>query len=308
MDQIKRINYNLIKDKFVGTKIELYNLSDIKILNFLHKFCNIDFLDIDEIRQTKEKVEKILKQCEFNNIKIICIDDEKYPKLLKNINKFPFVLYYKGNFDALLNKTKIAVIGTRNPTNYGILMSNHIGQKLAEKDVVVVSGLAVGCDANAHKGCIEANGVTVAIMPIGLDKIVPKENEDLANLILEKNGCLISEYPPGSRVFRSNYIDRNRIQSGLSEGIIIVETAIKGGTMHTARFAQKEDRNIGIFLKESDKSFNIGGQDILLNKKIEKKQSIISFEELIRFIEKCKSYKVEKSYQMDFLDDNYKEL
>jgi len=78
--------------------------------------------------------------------------------------------------------------------------------------------------------------------------------------------------------------------------------------MHTARFAQKEDRNIGIFLKENDKSFNIGGQDILLNKKIEKKQSIISFEELIQFIEKCKSYKVEKSYQMDFLDDNYKEL
>jgi DNA processing protein len=297
------LKYELIKKKLVGLNIDLFNLTDQETLDYIGTFCKVDTLTINHIRLAKKKSIDVIESCKSNEIKILCIDDDNFPIILKKIQRCPFLLYYKGNIKSLNNKTKIAVVGTRKPTKFGALMSNHIAKELAMNDITVVSGLAMGIDTNAHEGCLEVSGCTIAVMPCGLDKIVPKMNENLAYSILEKNGCLLSEYPPNTKVYASNYINRNKIQSGLSSGVIIVETDLKGGTMHTAGFAQKNKRNIGVFFKIEDSSFNKGGQNIIVDSKFSNTKKLFSIIDLLNFIDDCKKFQMKNFQQLDFLVD-----
>ncbi len=136
-------------------------------------------------------------------------------------------------------------MGSREPSEYGKKVARRLGKRLAEAGMVVVSGLAKGCDTEAHWGCIEAGGKTVAILAHGLDTVYPEENAQLAKAIISSGGCLLSEYIPPAEPTKKSFIERDRIQAALSKGIIVVESDVDGGTMHTAGFASQLGRKLG---------------------------------------------------------------
>lgn len=198
---------------------------------------------IHDVENAWVKANQILDVSQENGIYIISRDSEKYPWLLKHIPDSPALLHVKGNIEAL-NKNCIAVIGTRDPNDYGISAAKKIGFNLAKKGYMVVSGLAEGIDSAAHRGCLEANGITVAVLAHGLNSVHPASNKQLAAEILDNNGTLVSEYPWGTRINRSYFVARDRIQSGLSLGVFVVEAKIKSGTMHTVKFCEKQERSL----------------------------------------------------------------
>ena len=172
------------------------------------------------------------------------LTDSSYPRRLKDISDAPKQIYYKGNID-IINKNKcIAIVGSRNCSKEGLKLSYETAAKAVEKGFVVVNGLALGCDAEVLKGALAKKGHCVAVMPCGLEQIQPKSNKYLADAILENGGCVLSEYPQGSSLQKYNYVKRDRIQSGISEGVIIIEAEEKSGTMHTAQFALRQQRRL----------------------------------------------------------------
>ncbi len=170
--------------------------------------------------------------------------DQRYPKRLRNIDDPPAVLFAKGRIEALNTARSVAIVGTRNPTQFGERAAQKAGRSAAELGVVVVSGLALGCDASAHEGCVEGEGVGVAVLAHGLDRVYPAANRDLAEQILDCGGCLVSELPIGVKPARWTFAYRDRIQSGLSDGVLVIETDVKGGTMHTVEFSRKQRRSL----------------------------------------------------------------
>ena len=198
------------------------------------------------VKKAQQRAIEILADCKENDIKVLCVDDNLYPPQLLKIDDAPPVIYYKGNIAILKKSINIAVVGTRSPTSYATKIGIHLGEYLAKKKIVVVSGLAIGCDTNGHNGCLNGGGKTVGIMAEGLDHIHPVSNKELASKIIESGGCLISEYPPKTRANKQNFVRRDRIESGISHGVIVVETDIKSGTMHTVGFTKKQKRLLGV--------------------------------------------------------------
>lgn len=183
-----------------------------------------------------------LAECYDAGIQAVPFFDERYPGRLRNIDDPPVVLFVKGNIDALQGVRSVAIVGTRNPTSYGERAAQSAGKLAAESGIVVVSGLALGCDARAHEGCVESNGVGVAVLAHGLDRVYPAANRDLADRLLDCGGCLVSELPVGVKPARWTFAYRDRIQSGLSDRVLVIETDVKGGTMHTVEFSRKQMR------------------------------------------------------------------
>ena len=177
------------------------------------------------------------------DIEVLAQTSPYFPALLKKINKPPLLLFVKGNMAALQGDL-VAVVGTRQPSVRGLQLAYKISTKLVQHDIAVVSGLAEGIDVQAHFGCLQANGKTIAVMAHGLDTIYPAKNAKLAELILQSGGCLISEYPPQTKPEKYTFVQRNRIQSGISKGVIIVESKDNGGSMHTAKFCLKQQRRL----------------------------------------------------------------
>ena len=183
-----------------------------------------------------------LIECRGAGIQAIPFFDNRYPSRLRNIDDPPVVLFVRGQIEALHGVQSVAVVGTRNPTAYGERAAQSAGKLAAESGIVVVSGLALGCDAKAHEGCVESNGVGVAVLAHGLDRVYPAANRDLADRILDCGGCLVSELPVGVKPTRWAFAYRDRIQSGLSDRVLVIETDVKGGTMHTVDFSRKQQR------------------------------------------------------------------
>ncbi len=183
-----------------------------------------------------------LRNHEREGIRVLSIDDSEYPELLKLIQDPPLVLFVKGSIDALSGNSNVAVVGTRNATSAGEKVAFKIAKWLAENKWCVVSGLAKGIDAAAHKGTLDARSPTVAVMATPLNKIYPMENRQLAADILDHGGCWITEFPLWKKPYRSAFVQRDRIQSGLSVAVIPVQTDIEGGTMHTVRYAEQQRR------------------------------------------------------------------
>jgi DNA processing protein len=153
-------------------------------------------------------------------------------------------IYYIGNIDLIDSNRNMAVIGSRHVSDNGIKQAFKIGFKLAKMDINVVNGLAIGCDTYALKGALSVGGKCIAVMPCGLERIVPKSNYRLADEILAKDGLLISEYPVGSEIEKYMYVERDRLQSDISKGVIVVEAGFKSGTMYTVRAARKQGKPI----------------------------------------------------------------
>lgn len=205
------------------------------------KFDKIPSPDISMIENGWAKAVEILDKSMENDIKIIGKDSPYYPSLLLDIDNPPELLHIKGNI-SILNENSIAIVGTRKPTEYGICQATDISEKFAERNNVIVSGLAKGIDTAAHKGALNVKGKTIAVLAHGLDTIYPKENKKLAERILDNNGLLVSEYFWGKRSTKGSFITRDRIQSGLSLSVLVVETKDKGGTMHTVNYCREQGK------------------------------------------------------------------
>lgn len=178
-----------------------------------------------------------------NQIQILKIEDEKYPKLLKQIYDPPKQLYVLGNAE-ILNMPSIAIVGCRNATEYGRKAAEYFAYTLANENINIVSGLAKGIDAFSHIGALNANGKTVAVVASGVDIVYPKENENLAKQIIESGGAIISEYPLGTKPKKEYFPARNRIISGISNGVLVVEAREKSGSLITADFAMEQGREV----------------------------------------------------------------
>jgi DNA processing protein len=186
----------------------------------------------DEIHRVGEAGGSILTQ-----------DDEAYPERLREIYDPPAVLWIRGNVE-LLARPGIAVVGTRHPSPYGSGMAEMLSRDLANRRLVIFSGMARGVDTAAHKGAIEAGGKTVAVWGTGIDVIYPKENKKLAENIVASGGTIISEYPLGTFPAPQNFPIRNRILSGVSVGVLVIEAAEYSGTRITARLAMDQNRDV----------------------------------------------------------------
>lgn len=194
-------------------------------------------------RDSAQKLlEKEIHQLEKINGRIITVWDEEYPQLLKKIYDPPLIIYLMGNFDEM-DKYAIAVVGTRQPTNYGKIQTEKIVTDLVSQNITIVSGLARGIDSVAHTSTLKNNGRTIAVIGSGLDVIYPSENKKLFNEIKER-GVIISEFPLGTIPNAENFPKRNRIISGLTLGTLVIETAITGGAMQTARLALDQNREV----------------------------------------------------------------
>jgi len=177
-------------------------------------------------------------------IKKITIKDKDYPKLLKNISNPPEILYVRGTI--LSEENCFAVVGTRMASAYGKQVASEIAGELSEAGLTIVSGLAPGIDTFSHRVVVEKKKRTIAVLGTGLDEksIYPKENINLAKKILENNGCLISEYPPGTPGSKFTFPQRNRIISGLSLGVLVIEAKQKSGALITTNFASLQNRKV----------------------------------------------------------------
>jgi DNA processing protein len=167
---------------------------------------------------------------------------EHYPPLLRQLPDPPLVLYVRGDAK-LLSQHAVAMVGTRRPTAYGSSVAHRLASDLAQRGLVIVSGLARGIDSAAHRGALEANGKTVAVQGRGMDGIYPAENKRLAERIQE-SGAVISEFPLGTGPLPENFPIRNRIISGLALGVIVVEAAEYSGSLITARLANEQNREV----------------------------------------------------------------
>jgi DNA processing protein len=186
----------------------------------------------DEMRRTLEVGGSVLTP-----------EDEAYPERLREIYDPPAVLWIRGNAE-LLARPGIAVVGTRQPSPYGAGMAELLSRDLANRRLVILSGMARGVDTAAHKGAIEAGGKTIAVWGTGIDVIYPKENKKLAESIVASGGTIVSEYPLGTFPAPQNFPIRNRILSGMSVGVLVIEAAEYSGTRITARCAMEQNRDV----------------------------------------------------------------
>lgn len=185
-------------------------------------------------------------------MKIIKITDSKYPQRLKNIKNPPKILYALGDIN-LLNKESIAIVGTRNSTAYGKGVAQKFAKEISEQGICVVSGLAEGIDTFAHVGAKGEIGKTIAVMGNGLNRVYPSQNKKLFLDILNEGGCIISEYEPDEEERPENFPARNRIISGISMGILVIEARHRSGSSITARYAREQNKAVFCIPRDIDK-------------------------------------------------------
>jgi len=215
------------------------------------------FIDIRTSGEWEEELRAIKK----NSVAVITFFDESYPALLREIACPPPVLYVKGN-SAVLSEFSLAIIGSRNATNYGVNMACEFSRRLSALGVVIVSGLARGIDTAAHTGAL--TNKTVAVLGSGLLNIYPRENKRLVDLIL-KNGAVVSEFPLNTEPLKENFPRRNRIVSGLSKGVVVVEAAMKSGALITANFALEQNREVFAIPGKPGDIFSEGANSLIQN-------------------------------------------
>ena len=195
-------------------------------------------------------------------IKLVLEKDPDFPPRLKEIPWIPLGIYVK--VSPLKNDEKlVAIVGTRKATMQGKIIARRFASQLSENGLTVVSGLALGIDAAAHEGALNAQGKTIAVLANGLDSVYPRQNEALAKKILSSGGSLISEYPPGTASLPKNFIERNRIVSGLSLGTILVEAPPGSGSLATARFALEQNREIFVVPGPIDNQNYAGSHELI---------------------------------------------
>ncbi|REL31235.1 DNA-processing protein DprA [Thalassotalea euphylliae] len=189
-----------------------------------------------------QRISDIISASDNANSQIIVFSDPAYPKLLSQIYDPPLVLWLKGD-KALLNTDQIAIVGSRSATHAGREYASQLAQELSNR-LTITSGLALGIDAAAHQGALQASGNTIAVIATGIDKIYPARHKLLARNLLDKGGAIVSEFLPGTVAKPGHFPRRNRIISGLSLGTVVVEAEIKSGSLVTAKSALEQNREV----------------------------------------------------------------
>ncbi|GLX78515.1 DNA protecting protein DprA [Thalassotalea insulae] len=188
-------------------------------------------------------IEKIIAHSQQAGAVIVSYQDANYPQLLKQIYDPPLVLFVKGD-TRLLNRQQIAIVGSRNASIHGREAATLLAKELTECGLVVTSGLALGIDAFAHKGAVDNQQATIAVIATGIDIVYPARNKGLAKQIIEYGGAIISEFLPHTPPKAGHFPKRNRIISGLSQGVLVIEAAMKSGSLITARCALEQNRDV----------------------------------------------------------------
>ena len=200
-------------------------------------------------KKTKKLVESfghvhiLLEKLERENIKYFSCSDSDFPQFLLEMPNPCYLLYYRGNI-ALLKEFSIGMIGSRRPTMYGRYVASKFSSELSKKGVVIVSGFAQGIDSVCHKGATESKGKTIAVLGTAINNIYPRSNEKYAKEIIESGNLIVSEFPPDSHTLPYHFVQRNRLISGLSEGLLVVEAGEKSGTLTTVDFALEQGKTV----------------------------------------------------------------
>lgn len=283
--------FSLIKN--LGARRKLKLLKIYKDPEIIYNLKKNELLKIEGIGEKivqnildgniKRNINKHIAYMEKNDIDFISITEEKYPEILKEIYDPPISLYIKGNTE-ILNSNSIAIVGCRDTTEYGKKAAKYFSYNLSKKGVNIVSGLARGIDSYAHIGNVCAQdekrkeedklkisiqqdniqyGKTIAVVGNGLDIVYPKENKYLFDKIIETGGAIISEYPLGTKPDKMNFPARNRIVSGISKGIIVIEAKEKSGTLITVDFALEQGRDVYVVPGNINSINSVGTNDLI---------------------------------------------
>lgn len=231
--------FNLIRE--IKDPEQIFGLSKRKLRSVegIGEASALSLLSFDDW----DKVDDIISKTEKNGSEIITLADPEYPPLLKQIYDPPILFWLKGNTEAL-SKPGVAVVGTRNISAYGRDSARQLTAKLVEKDLCIFSGLAYGIDAIAHQTALEKGATTVAVLGSGIDNVYPAKHVGLANQIVKSGGAVITELSLGAKPDAMNFPVRNRIVSGMSLGVLVVESGIKGGSMITADLGLDQNREV----------------------------------------------------------------
>lgn len=249
---------------------EYKKITNKKKIELLHTYKNInEICSIFNLNQ-EEKIDKYIKYMQEKNIQIISYYDKTYPQQLKNLYDAPIVIYAIGNCRILNSKKKIAVIGARKASNYGINIARQIGIFLSKNNIHTISGLALGIDVNSHLGVLKENslnsasGRAIAVIGNGLDNIYPYQNKEIAEKIINSGGCIISEYIIGTKPLKNNFPARNRIISALADKLIVVEAENeKSGTMITVDFSLELGKEIYVVPGNINSKMSVGTNKLI---------------------------------------------
>lgn len=222
-------------------------------------FTNKEISDL--CASSLEEAENTVKLCRNLGYKIVCICDEEYPNLLRHIDNPPALLYVKGDISFLNSVKSIGIVGTRKASEYGLVMAHDFSHDLALSNVAIISGGALGIDSAAHQGAMDAGGKTIAVLGCGINYPYLLGNLKLRNEI-SKNGAVISEYPPNFPSKPFTFPIRNRIISGISSGVVVIEAGKKSGSLITANLANNQNRDVFVVpvnkeSKNSEGSFSL---------------------------------------------------
>ncbi len=240
-----------------GTIETLFNLSEKELVK-----RKIDKKTIEKIKKSKfVKWEKEIEFTEKNEIRIITIEDKEYPPFLKKIYDPPYLLYVKGEIEN--HPYPVAMVGTRNPSHYGIKMADKLSFNLASIGFTIVSGLARGIDTASHYGAIKVKGKTIGVLGSGFAHFYPRENLKLAEKIIETGGAIITEFSSETLPERWNFPLRNRIIAGISKGVIVVEAGPRSGAIITANIALSEGRDVFAIPGQADSITSKGTNKLL---------------------------------------------
>ena len=242
------------------TPERIYNLKKEEILKIKGFSETLAECIID--KENKENLKKQIDDIQEQNIKIITIKEKEYPQLLRTIYDYPVSIYVKGN-EKILNGPTIGIIGCRQSTAYGEKVAQYFAYNLSKRSINIISGLAKGIDSQSHIGAIKAKGITIGVIGSGLDIVYPKENQYLYDKIIRENGAIVSEYPLGVKPEKMNFPARNRIISGMSKGILVVEAKKKSGTLITVDFALEQGRDVYVVPGNIDEMNSVGTNDLI---------------------------------------------
>jgi len=218
---------------------------------------------LNELSKSKHDFEEnILKKLNDENSFVVTIYDDNYPKKLRQIEGAPFILYCKGNLTGIDNLS-IAVVGSRKATAYGKWVAEKLTKELSELGVNIISGLAVGIDTIAHKTALKCKAKTIGVIGCGIDIVYPKNNESLFKAIAESGGAVITEYTFGMQPMPNNFHDRNRIISGMSDGVLVIEAQERSGTLITAGHAANQGREIFAVPGNIDSIYSKGTNELI---------------------------------------------
>lgn len=241
----------------------------------------VETFSVSDIMEAELRAEKTISKSCGLGINMVAYSDKAFPYKLRDIvskkttkkgkesvkDESPVILFYKGEDINRLNDVhSVAIIGTREPTPEGRKAGIHLSREIAKQGINIVGGLAVGCDTFGHEGAIEANGMTTAFLAHGLHTVYPKENEALAERIVKNGGLLISEYPVGVEPYAPYFVERDRLQSGISDATIVVQTGIVGGTMHAVNATLMNNKPL--FAIEYTSPSVMGQEKVLGNRKL----------------------------------------